>query len=1423
MDDFGDTLNFGNYVNDDDLLYQQPLGDGFDAACTTTDHIKTSHSPLPSYSTPYEDEVSPGSSAGSSRNSFDLSLARLTESPTSRKSSLTEAEAGGDDNMMSDAELSKSNWDPSFQFMDTTNSPLFPTTIDPSTIENGQTQNQQNGHADHHDSPLGGSNLFASPADGSSPPMMDKDSPSSNIFNFGAGDFQNYIPAPSLETLTNQNGRNMSTPFGAGQNMAATTISPSFDFSSTNGLPQVQPAGAEQLWNPGGDMRLFHGTMSSGHPMGIPMSAAPRLYGSGPHKLDIMLDSNKRKSRVETQLMIKLILSPLPPGIKKLHIPHITVGKPKLWAKPAHEPRADTLELHVSVVCTSAMQNPELKEAALERARQSAQTGIPIPYDATLDPLEQAKVGGRGGEVRICKNCVTREGKRAKRRKKVKSQEEDALWVQDEWERILLFNTNEIKDWVEPKAEDMKKGIGGFYFDTPMRITCYCRHHHEKSGFQVIFTITDWRGNFIAQEMSDVIMITDDHKTSAASPEQEVDSGEAELALQSQEMNGLHNVQSPVGINGSQVSVADSQPLAQKPGSRNLSRSASPFEDIGPSSKRRKPSSHHVPAGLQMTPVGNVSPTAPNQMSPLDMNAVAAASGFPPSAMQFSPSSAFHVPFGHQMSNPFGNAATPTAAQNTAMHNMVNGTANLENMGMPMYSAPTSTHPSRAPSPNGLRNSVSPISLPMAQPATMHNGVLFNAVPIRTVQPPADPLVIHKVIPGEGPKSGGIEVTVLGSGFTPGVSIMFGDVEAVQTTHWSPTCTVCMLPPSPIAGQVSVTLKGQTPDPQRPTAKFTYTNEDEAKLMRLALRILSNGKDEVVSRITRDIINYAATYGAGSGDMANGPTFNPGGNHTMNSMNLESDILKVLELIDLNESPRRGHLDLQLSTGHTMLHLAASMGLRRVVAGLLARGADPDMADKGGYTPLHLASLNNYTEIVRRLVACGADPALRTASGLTPRDVARSQDVVNVLPTESRATLPSSDLLHRRVRSATSLRSQWAPLSAPTAVAIQRMPTSDETTTDEDVGSDDSSLEPDSDSSSDNGEEADLAEEDGLELRGLSRRAARGVSSRPQSRPRKHVEPDEDHSDPDRPPSPAAAQLTALRDQFTAQLQTIQQAMALHFQSLPQFPFQSLPQFPYMPAPLTDYQQRLLAMMPALGGGGAVARPDSDSQSNKTTPAARWWDLSFKGSPATAAADATASAPPAYDELYPAGSSPSDTKQASAAAAAAEAEADQKCAALYDDVEVASASEEVESLEDSEECGESSTLAAPGPGPLPEVLQIPRRSAITKEHQDTLRQAHAIKVTWLRRDWKLWFIWMPALVVIMAFMLYNSASLGLGGMRAWGGWQDVKMVQLQHPVDAARAVGKFVQDTIVGEVAAAGQADSGQVGNTPLGGVPVVA
>ncbi len=112
--------------------------------------------------------------------------------------------------------------------------------------------------------------------------------------------------------------------------------------------------------------------------------------------------------------------------------------------------------------------------------------------------------------MHICNGCVLRERKRAAR-KKVKKPEDERLWQEDEERRVIVFNTSEVKEWQQPSPPDQPPTA--FQVDAPMRIACYCRHHNEKAGFQVIFTITDHRGNLIAQSFSPSIMITDDHKT----------------------------------------------------------------------------------------------------------------------------------------------------------------------------------------------------------------------------------------------------------------------------------------------------------------------------------------------------------------------------------------------------------------------------------------------------------------------------------------------------------------------------------------------------------------------------------------------------------------------------------------------------------------------------------------------------------------------------------------------------------------------------------------------------------------------------------------------------------------------------------------------------------------------------------------------
>jgi len=259
------------------------------------------------------------------------------------------------------------------------------------------------------------------------------------------------------------------------------------------------------------------------NPQQMPRMALPQAFpNTGTQfKPVLTIHPTPLKSRVETQIPIKMTLFPMPSGITKLHLPTHTISKPKLLAKPTPERSPDTLELYTSLVCTSAMQNPENKRRAFERAAnpKSAKEGS-SPDSGSEEDEENKPLNG--GDVQICVGCITRERKRAAR-KKVKKVEEEESWHKDEAKRVVVFNTHEVKEWQVPTSQPSNETTGdrpepfvpegALQVDAPMRIACYCRHQNEKLGFQVIFTIKDYQDRLIAQEMTSSIMITDDHKT----------------------------------------------------------------------------------------------------------------------------------------------------------------------------------------------------------------------------------------------------------------------------------------------------------------------------------------------------------------------------------------------------------------------------------------------------------------------------------------------------------------------------------------------------------------------------------------------------------------------------------------------------------------------------------------------------------------------------------------------------------------------------------------------------------------------------------------------------------------------------------------------------------------------------------------------
>lgn len=278
---------------------------------------------------------------------------------------------------------------------------------------------------------------------------------------------------------------------------------------SHNGLPQITPL---QLANPSTN---YDGSGSVSPAMtyyatsGMPFSSHAATRGSpyaSAASTKLFVHPIREKSRVETQIAIKLTLFPMPPGITKLHLQPHAISKPKLVAKPTPSKSPEMLEMYTMLVCTSAMQDPATVQRALARAagsqkapkvegRRSSSESLPSPAEDENKPLN-------GGPVNICAGCITRERKRAGR-KKSKNKEEEELWQEDEAKRIIVFNTHEVKDWQSPPKPKSgsqtldASGSGSEYsspppvfpedamqVDLPMRIACYCRHQEEKLGFQ---------------------------------------------------------------------------------------------------------------------------------------------------------------------------------------------------------------------------------------------------------------------------------------------------------------------------------------------------------------------------------------------------------------------------------------------------------------------------------------------------------------------------------------------------------------------------------------------------------------------------------------------------------------------------------------------------------------------------------------------------------------------------------------------------------------------------------------------------------------------------------------------------------------------------------------------------------------------------
>lgn len=743
------------------------------------------------------------------------------------------------------------------------------------------------------------------------------------------------------------------------------------------------------------------------------------------------------------------------------------------------------------------------------------------------------------------------------------------------------------------------------------------------------------------------------------------------------------------------------------PHHHTLSRPASPSAQTGPKKKRKGSTGQHkLPPNLMMTRA--------DQPQPLSISDIASGSILT-TATSFSPDGGPYTAgpeqtFGLSQGSlgPGFHTGPPTPNSAAPRFSAANRSGSIDNLNNYFYSAPNSAHPSRATSPTSFSRAQMAFN---AQSSALSDS---TAAAITGVQMTTDSHrpqpVIHRVLPPEGPKAGGVEVTILGNNFDRSHEICFGDMKAVTTTLWAANTLVCLLPPSPVAGPVPVTFAHQRQSafsaaavPSQPVL-FRYIDDTDQQLFETCVRVLSEkemGAGADHRTYAHQVINKMIVQTSGAYGGSQGLSFDP----NMMALSEKEDILLlILDKVDQDDSPFEPNFDLQQKNGATMLSLACALGYNRLVAGLLARGADPDLADHGGFTSLMIAAMNGHVHIVKRLILKGADATRRSLNGHIAADFATSAETSAALRRvrhHLRSASAGTPLFRSRTNSATSTRSLWGP---PSSSASSSMFTTE----------DESAVE----SSDDDADEPIIAPSPVL------LRSRRNSATLPYSRRDSAVSPVSDnHLIPTASAQAEAgilypyAIMAEWRENLAAQIQLFQQnaAWTLPNIQLPALPPLNLPAMSSLQEQHFPSWRRLSSFVPnrpTFLSSTATAMPAEDDHEEDS--------------------ESTASPPPAYGEIFPENADmPLDAKPPELMLSPAETSTSAQSSASS-----AQSPQTVHARRQSlQQARRRSTLKI-------------GKGAISEEQVAEIRQLRKEKLTSARDDRNLWYVWVSAMAKI---------------------------------------------------------------------------
>lgn len=267
---------------------------------------------------------------------------------------------------------------------------------------------------------------------------------------------------------------------------------------------------------------------------------------------------------------------------------------------------------------------------------------------------------------------------------------------------------------------------------------------------------------------------------------------------------------------------------------------------------------------------------------------------------------------------------------------------------------------------------------------------------------------IQKIIPAQGPIRGGIEVTLLGFNFRPGLVVKFGSKVALATHCWSESTIVTYLPPAAQPGQVLVSFEDH--DHVMVGSQqliFTYTDDTDRQLIELALQIVGlkmNGKLEDAKNIAKRIVgsdSLERKVNANVSATANGSPTNMKQENiewydnahkaveklSRSDLSTEEILINFLSLVDLPNCPIIiPNWQLCNNQGQSLLHLATLKKYSKLVAFLITHGCKIDVKDSQGLTPLFFASMCGYRDLINIFIECKSNWNLKLSNDKSLQD-----------------------------------------------------------------------------------------------------------------------------------------------------------------------------------------------------------------------------------------------------------------------------------------------------------------------------------------------------------------------------------------------------------------------------------------------------